>query len=109
MTELEKAFEKAAWDYVKECKKLGYHPTYTIDMMTRMGAVAAARHMLDHSPESTGLTELYLKHRLDLSVEAMALDELFRDLFTVAQRNEARRRLRELKHPVSPDEADSAD
>jgi hypothetical protein len=37
MTELERAFDQDVWHATRECQKLGYHPIYTIRLMTERG------------------------------------------------------------------------
>jgi hypothetical protein len=100
MTELERSFDHAAWHATRECKILGYHPTYTIRLMTELGTVQAARQMLERSADSDGFTRLFLLDRLDLSIENIALQSEFRDLFSRELRAEARRRLIEVNYPV---------
>jgi hypothetical protein len=53
------------------------------------------RGMVGSRQPSEGFTQLYLKGRLDLTVESLVLEEKFRELFTDELLEHARSRLRE--------------
>ena len=88
MTEAELSFNRAARSATRECKRLGYDPTYTVQLMTEPGSLGAARQMLERAAACIGFTRLLLQGRLDLSVEAMALRAEFRDLFSPSYRDQ---------------------
>ena len=58
-------------------------------------ALASARRMLSGRRLSDGFDALAAKNRLDLSLEALAVDKRFTGLFTDEQANEALTRLLE--------------
>lgn len=105
MTEQERAVETASRAATRECQRIGYNPLYTIQLVARVGALKAARQILGGSPDATGFTELFLRSRLGLSVEAIAIRPEFRELFTDEMLAEARRRLVEVNYqlPDNPD------
>jgi hypothetical protein len=79
----------------KAKQEAGYPATYFIQMVSRRGGLATARHLL-HAPNvSDGFTALWERGRLDLSVEAVILRERFGALFTDEERDRARSRLEE--------------
>ena len=53
-----------------------------LQMVTQQGGVGAAKALLNASNVSDGFTELYMRGRLDLTVEAVVLREPWRRLFT---------------------------
>lgn len=76
-----------------ECEKLGYRPTGMLDLMERLGAVPAAKHLLAQPP-SEGFRRLFELGRLDLAIESIVLQPGWFYLFTDDERRTARRRLR---------------
>ena len=77
-----------AWD---ECR---YRPSYFLDMIENRGGIGTAHKLLLGRP-SDGFTKLWELKRLDLSVEAIALQEPWSGLFTDEELRTARRRLKE--------------
>jgi hypothetical protein len=53
----------------------GYNATYFLQMVSERGGVDAARRLLHSTAVSDGFTALWERRRLDLSVEALVLDE----------------------------------
>jgi hypothetical protein len=94
--DLVKRFHAAMVEIFHEAKRqVGYNATYFLRMVTDLGGLAAARRLL-HSPTvSDGFTALWERGRLDLSVEALVLQEHFRGLFTEQDLERARERLAE--------------
>ena len=95
--ELEAQFEiemRRIYDRAKA--ELGYKPTAFLQMVEDHTGVGAARRLLDRpvSDISEGFTRLFSEHRLDLSVEAVALQPTWQSLFTPEQLTTARRRLK---------------
>jgi hypothetical protein len=80
---------------VEECKRIGYNPTYFTRMLAEHGAVETARRLITAPAVSDGFTTLWERGRLDLSVEAMVQRPEFAALFTPAEVEAARRRLRD--------------
>jgi TIR domain len=93
---LEGAFHTAMVDVYQRAKReAGYHATYFIQMVSDRGGLATARHLLHASSVSEGFTALWERHRLELTVEAVVLQERFAPLFSDEERKIARARLAE--------------
>jgi TIR domain len=93
---LEGAFHTAMVDVYQRAKReAGYHATYFIQMVSDRGGLATARHLLHASSVSEGFTALWERRRLDLTVEAVVLQERFASLFSDEERKIARDRLAE--------------
>jgi hypothetical protein len=93
---LEGAFHTAMVDVYQRAKReAGYHATYFIQMVSDRGGLATARHLLHASSVSEGFTALWERRRLDLTVEAVVLQERFAALFSDEERKIARNRLAE--------------
>lgn len=65
-------------------------------MLDQLGGLGAARALLHASKPAAGLTTLWEKQRLDLSVEAAVLHAPWSALFTPEEQATARKRLRDL-------------
>lgn len=76
----------------------GYNPTYYRSMLTKYGGIETARRLLRAEGVSDGYATLWRLGRLDLSVESVALDPRWSELFTSEERAIARRRLEEFQH-----------
>lgn len=90
-----KAFERAMRDIFVASSKVGYRPTEFLRMIERDGALPTAKHLILSSTPSSGFTKLWELKRLDLTVEALALREPWRGLFSVAELERAERRLKQ--------------
>jgi hypothetical protein len=86
MTALAKSFEVAMFDiYRRASTEIGYRPTLFLEMLTREGGLPTA---------SEGYTRLWEESRLDLSVEAVVVDNpKWHPLFTEDEIARARARL----------------
>jgi hypothetical protein len=73
----------------------GYRPTFLLRMVHEHGGVQAAKKLIRAKKQSEGFTRLWELNRLDLSVEAVALEEQWRPLFEVEELEIARRRLQQ--------------
>jgi len=82
-------------------RELRYNPTYWLRMIGELGAVDAAKHLLRAPNVSDGFTRLWEEQRLDLSVEYFVLLPKYAPLFSTAERDEARRRLRDYRFDFS--------
>jgi hypothetical protein len=71
-----------------------YRPGYFLDMLNERGGIATAHVLLAGRP-SDGFAKLWELKRLDLSVEAVALQEPWRTLYSNQELRTAERRLRE--------------
>jgi nucleotidyltransferase/DNA polymerase involved in DNA repair len=81
--------------YQRAKREAGYQATYFIQMVSDRGGLATARYLLHASGVSEGFTALWERRRLDLTVEAVVLQERFAPLFSDEERRIARARLRE--------------
>ena len=78
---------------VKECN---YRPSYFLQMVTEHGGFETARRLLLARKVSDGFTTLWEKGRLDLSVEAVVLQEPWSELFTEEELAMAEGRLKQM-------------
>ena len=79
--------------YVQAKKQAGYTATRFHQMLTDHGGIETARRLLPQM--SDGFTQLWQRHRLDLTVESLILEPRWRVLFSDEERAIARRRLTE--------------
>ena len=95
---IEQEFHETMIALYKEAKEEGYTPSAFLDMVYRMGGVAAAKQLINDPQPSDGFRRLWEMGRLDLTVEyVVAFDPRFRGLFTQAERLAARKRYEEYK------------
>ena len=80
----------------REATRFGYYPRYFLRMVQEQGGVAAAKQLLNTIEPSSGFTRLWCECRLDLSVEAVVVQEPWSALFTDKELSVARRRLADL-------------
>ena len=97
-TPLEHDFNEEMIGLYKEAKEEGYTASAFLDMVYRLGGLAAAKRLINDPQQSDGFRRLWEMGRLDLTVEYVAVFESrFRSLFTQAERLAARRRYEEYK------------
>jgi hypothetical protein len=95
---IEQEFHEAMIGLYKEAKEEGYTASAFLDMVYRMGGVAAAKQLINDPQPSDGFRRLWEMGRLDLTVEyIVAFEPKFRSLFTQAERLAARKRYEEYK------------
>jgi hypothetical protein len=85
--------DKALLESYEEAKRLKYTASYFFQMLTELGGLETARHLLWKDQPSEGFTRLWELRRLDLTVEAVVLRPEFAALFNDAERKIARQRL----------------
>ena len=78
--------------YVKAKQEAGYDAKAFLSMVAEHGGEATA-HRLLAEPLQPGFTELWLRKRLDLTMEYLVLRPEWQSLFSEAELAEARRRL----------------
>lgn len=83
-----------------EATEFGYYPNYFPRMVAEQGGLPAAKQLLNSSAPASGFVRLWEEQRLDLSVEALVLQEPWSALFTDAELTEARRRLEDLDYDL---------
>ena len=95
--EMEKRFHAEMLEIYERGKtEVKYTATRFRQMVLAKGGVATARYLLESKPKdvSEGYVQLALAQRLDLSVEALALKDEWKSLFTDEQRKTAMMRLK---------------
>ena len=92
----EKTFDAAMMDiYRRALKEAKYNATRFLQMLHDHGGLETAQLLL-HSPTvSDGYTALFLRNRLDLTVEVLVLQPDWHSLFTDEERAIAQKRLDE--------------
>ncbi len=82
--------------YERTKSETKYNATRFLQMVQERGGLATAYYLLDEHAKtvSEGFTQLALRGRLDLTVEALVLKDPWSGLFSVDQLETARRRLR---------------
>ncbi|MBO9497296.1 HNH endonuclease [Thalassotalea sp. G20_0] len=93
---------------IKLCEKTksatSYNPRKFKSKALRIGAYRYAQEILDSNDDNwEGFTQLFINHRLDLSLEALVLDENWQSLFTRNQLETAQRRLKSVDYKHIPD------
>src|SRR5258707_15610357 len=96
MSELEQQFHEAMLEvYVNAKLYCKYNATYFLQMVNDRGGLKTAKYLITTDTPSEGFTKLWECERLDLTVEAVALKPIYRDLFTEEELRLARERLQE--------------
>ena len=94
--ELENQFHEEMVRIYHEATEFGYYPTYFLQIVANDGGLSAAKRLINSDDTSSGFVRLWEEDRLDLSVEALALQEPWNALFTDSELDTARHRLKEL-------------
>ena len=97
---LESGFHKEMLRIYAEAKEFGYYPNYFHGMVVDRGGLPAAKHLLVGQELSDGFIRLWEECRLDLSVEALVLQDPWSSLFTHEELTEAQRRLEGVGYDV---------
>ncbi|MCG2719880.1 MAG: hypothetical protein L6266_04075 [Nanoarchaeota archaeon] len=101
MEKLELQFNRDMWGiYSNTITETKYNPGYFRKMLDDFGGLGTAKKLLAKDDTSSGFTELYELDRLDLTVEALIIDnkEKYKKLFSDEEIETADRRLRELNY-----------
>ena len=97
MTELERKFTCDMEELCRIAKKeCGYNPVRFHQLMSRIGAVAAAKQLITKPGGTEGFTTLWMHKWLDLSIEAHVLKPEYQELFTEEERRICEERLTEM-------------
>jgi len=80
-----------------ECK---YNASRLLQMVNAQGGLQAAKTLINAPNLSYGFTELWQCGRLDLTVEAVALDPKWEALFSQEELAKARKRLTDLNYEI---------
>ncbi|SRR5258708_33556404 len=93
---LEEKFHKAMIQVYKDAKRYCYYnASYFIQMISERGALATAKYLITTDSPSEGFTKLWECNRLDLTVEAVALNPIYAELFTEEELRLAKERLKQ--------------
>lgn len=108
MQTLSKQFDVAMFDIYRRAKsEAGYNATIFLGMLDDRGGLSTAKYLINSPTPSEGYTNLYERGRLDLTVEAMVVENTkWHALFTAEEVEKARVRLRKYnytpKHAKTP-------
>lgn len=92
---LEKRFDQAMRNIYQRAKdEAGYPANIFLDMLHRLRGRQTAKQLINAPKPSVGYTALWERGRLDLTVEALVIDNPeWQDLFTEEELRKARKRL----------------
>jgi len=82
--------------YSRAKDECDYNATRFLRMVSEQGGLQAARSLLHAEGYSEGLTALWERGRLDITMEALILQEPWSQLFSEDEVTVARRRLKDL-------------
>lgn len=92
---LEKQFHKDMIGIYEKAKNdCGYIATRFIQMVAEKGGLNTAKELISKEEDTYGFERLYELKRLDLSVEALVLDDKYRNLFTDIEKKKCKERLK---------------
>ncbi len=97
---LEYEFKLAMVDIYNRAKnEAGYTASIFNNMIYERGALSTAKFLINASNVSDGYTELFKRNRLDLTVEALVLENpKWHPLFTESDLARCRKRLKEYRY-----------
>jgi hypothetical protein len=97
MQDLSKQFDTAMLAIYRRAKsEAAYNATIFLRMLGDRGGLSTAKYLINSSKPSDGYTHLYERGRLDLTVEAMVVEnDRWHELFTDDELWKARRRLKQ--------------
>lgn len=97
---LEKEFDQQMLNIYQRAKsEAGYTAGAFFQMLERNGGLETARYLINTSKPSDGYTALYLRNRLDLTVEAVVWDNpQYHSLFSEKEISRVKKRLREYQY-----------
>jgi hypothetical protein len=97
---IEAQFDQIMFDVYRRAKdEAAYNATIFLQMLTDKGGLRTAKTLINSNKPSDGYTALYMRGRLDLTVEAVVTeDSRWHHLFTDEELDRARKRLREYRY-----------
>jgi hypothetical protein len=103
-SDLEQKFEGAMFDIYRRAKtEAKYNATAFLGMLTNRGGLATAKALVNAPKQSDGFTALHLAGKLNLTVEALVVEELrWQSLFLSEEIEKARDRLEKNGYSPSP-------
>jgi hypothetical protein len=102
-TELEKQFHEAMVDIYRRAKdEVDYNATRYIQMVSDHGGIEAAKILINAGTPSDGYTELWKRGRLDITVEALVVQNpSWYSLFEPEEIERAKQRLQEYEYEIN--------
>lgn len=96
MSDIEKRFDTALFEIYQRAKtEAGYNATVFLGMLHERGGLSTAKFLINADKPSDGYTALYLRGRLDLTVEAQVVENpMWHELFSIDELAKAKRRFR---------------
>src|SRR5712691_3208474 len=93
--DINRAFDEAMFNIYRSAKsEANYNATIFLNMLHERGGLATAKYLINATKPSDGYTELYQRGRLDLTVEAMVVEnKRWHSLFTADELEKAKNRL----------------
>jgi hypothetical protein len=100
MKKLEQLFQEAMFNIYRRAKsEANYKARIFLDMITMKGGLQTAKYLINAPKVSEGYTHLYERGRLDLTVEALIVeDSKWHSLFTEEEILRAKKRLIEYRY-----------
>ena len=98
MMSLEEELTQALRGTIDAARARGYIPTYFLQMLDQHQGKNTAKRLLAKPGPQTGLFELHTRGLLDDSMEAIILQDRFKELFTPDELAEAHQRLEDLDY-----------
>lgn len=97
MSDIQVQFDKAMFGiYHRARQQCDYNAVRFLQMLSDKGGLATTKHLLVSGAPQEGFVHLWECGCLDLTVEALVLQDRFRALFTKEELAEAHRRLEDL-------------
>ena len=102
MASLEQAFDEAMLQIYRRAKdEAGYTATAFHQMLATRRGVQTAKALINSAKPSDGYTALFMRGRLDLTVEAVIVEDArWHALFTDEEVERARKRLRDYQYQI---------
>jgi hypothetical protein len=100
VTPLERQFHEAMLDIYRVAKNdAGYDATIFLGMVSTRGGLKTAQYLINTPKPSDGYTALFMRSRLDLTVEAVVVEHAkWHELFTTDELAKARARLKQYEY-----------
>lgn len=104
MQDPSKQFDVPMFEIYRRAKvEAGYNATIFLRMISDRGGLATAKYLINATTPSDGYTHLYERGRLDLTVEAMVVENpQWHELFTQDELAAAKRRLKKYGYTSNP-------
>lgn len=94
MKQIELDFENEMRYLIKESIRIGYTPSYLIQMLNENRAVNVAKKLIMKDGGTSGFEKMWEKKRLDLTIEAIVIQPKYKELFTKEEIEESNNRLK---------------